>query len=64
VFGWKRMGRSGRTENVNEMAQDFNNKVKEALDECTPWKNVKINPNYKSGVLDKTKLLIQQKDDH
>ncbi len=46
------------------MAQDFNNKVKEALDECTPWKNVKINPNYKSGVLDKTKLLIQQKDDH
>ncbi len=27
---------------INEMADDFNNKVREALIECAPWKNIKI----------------------
>jgi hypothetical protein len=31
----------GKTEDVNEMAQYFNNRVVEALDECAPWKNTK-----------------------
>jgi len=53
----------GRTENVNEMAEDFNNKVKAALDVCAPWKNIKIHQNYKSGISDETKQLIRQRDD-
>jgi hypothetical protein len=53
----------GRTEDVNEMAEDFNNKVKAALDVCAPWKNIKICQNYKSGISDKTKQLIRQRDD-
>ncbi len=36
------------------MAEDFNNKVKAALDVCAPWKYIKICSNYKSGVSDKT----------
>jgi hypothetical protein len=43
----------GRTEDVNEMAEDFNNKVKAALDVCAPWKNIKIHQNYKSGISEK-----------
>ena len=45
------------------MAEDFNNKVKAALDVCAPWKNVKIRQNYKSGISEKTKQLIRQRDD-
>jgi len=40
----------GRTEDINEMADDFHNKVKEALDVCAPWKNIKICQYYKSGI--------------
>ena len=36
MLSWKRMRRSRKT--VNEMAQYFNNKVVEALDECALWK--------------------------
>jgi len=32
------------------MAQNFNNRVVEALDECAPWKNIKIQKNYKFGI--------------
>ena len=32
------------------MAQYFNNRVVEALDECAPWKNIKIQKNYKFGI--------------
>ena len=52
----------GRTDDVNEMAQYFNNKVVEALDECAPWKKIKIQQNYKFGVSDKTKELIKERD--
>ena len=51
----------GRTEDINEMAEDFNNKVKEALDVCAPWKNVKIRQYYKFGISGKTKQLIRQR---
>ena len=53
----------GRTEDVNEMAEDFNNKVKEALDVCASWKNVKICQYYKSGISEETKQLFRQRDD-
>jgi len=43
--------------------EDVNNKVKAALDVCAPWKNIKIRPNYKSGVSEKTRELIKQRDD-
>jgi len=57
---WEKLG---RTEDVNEMAEDFNNKVKAALDVCAPWKNIKIHQNYKSGISEETKQLIRQRDD-
>ena len=53
----------GRTEDINEMAEDFNKKIKEALDACAPWKNVKIRQYYKSGISEETKQLIRQRDD-
>jgi len=53
----------GKTEDVNKMAEEFNSKVKAALDVCAPWKNIKIRPNYKSGVSEKTRELIKQRDD-
>jgi hypothetical protein len=52
----------GKTEDVNEMAQNFNNRVVEALDECAPWKNIKIQKNYKFGISKKTKELIKERD--
>ncbi len=61
ISGWTELGRSG-TEDVNKMVEDFNSKVKAALDVCAPWKNIKICSNYKSGVSDKTKELIRQRD--
>ncbi len=45
------------------MAEHFNIKVKTAIDVCEPFKNIKIRSNYKSGVSDKTKELIKQRDD-
>jgi hypothetical protein len=52
----------GKTEDVNEMAQYFNKRVVEALDECAPWKNIKIQKNYKFGISNKTKQLIKERD--
>ncbi len=52
----------GKTEDVNEMAQNFNNRVVEALDECAPWKNIKIQNNYKFGVTKETKELIKERN--
>jgi hypothetical protein len=48
----------GKTEDVNEVAQYFNNRVVE----CAPWKNIKIQKNYKFGVSNKTKELIKERD--
>jgi hypothetical protein len=50
----------GRTEDINEMAENFTNNVKTALDVCAPWKKVKIHQNFKSGISDKTKELIKE----
>jgi hypothetical protein len=44
------------------MAQYFNNRVVEALDECAPWKNIKIQKIYKFGISNKTKQLIKERD--
>ena len=52
----------GKPKDVNEMAQYFNNRVVEALDECAPWKNIKIQKNYKFGVTKETKELIKERN--
>jgi hypothetical protein len=52
----------GKTEDVNEMAQYFNKRVVEALDECAPCTNIKIQKNYKFGISNKTKQLIKERD--
>ncbi len=51
-----------KTEDVNKMAQYFNNRVVEALDECAPWKNIKILKSYKFGISNKTKEFITARD--
>ena len=52
----------GKTEDVNEMAQYFNNRVVQALDECAPWKNIKIQKNYKFGVTNETQEFIKERN--
>jgi len=61
-LGGKKWEELGRTEDINKMAEDFNNKLKEALDVCAPWKNIKIRQYYISGISKKTKQLIRQRD--
>ena len=56
---WKKIG---ETEDVNEMAQHFNEKVIEALDECAPIKEMKIRQAYKDGLTDRTKAMIKERD--
>jgi hypothetical protein len=47
---------------VNEMAQYFNSRVIQALDECAPWKNIKIQKNYKFGVTNETQEFIKERN--
>ena len=56
---WEKIG---ETEDVNEMAQHFNEKVIEALDECAPIKEMKIRQAYKDGLTDRTKAMIKERD--
>ena len=56
---WEKIG---ETEDVNEMAQHFNEQVIEALDECAPIKEMKVRQMYRDGLTDRTKAMIKERD--
>ena len=57
---WERLA---RTENVEEMTENFTNVITEALDECAPLMEYKINTNYKHGLTRETKEPIKKRDE-
>ena len=56
---WEKIG---ETEDVNEMAQHFNEQVIEALDECAQTKEMKVRQTYRDGLTDRTKAMIKERD--
>ena len=52
----------GETNDPNEMAIIFTERITEALDECAPVKTFKIKPGYRPGLTEKAKDLMKERD--
>ena len=50
------------SKNVNEQAETFDELLKNTLDEHAPLRKTKIRENYRSGLSEKTKELIRERD--
>ena len=51
VKGWENIG---TTDDVNVMAVRFGIHVENALNECAPWKEMKVRRNYVYGLSEET----------
>ena len=49
-------------EDVEGKTSELTKQINEALDECAPYKNVKIRQNFKPGLSDTAKKLIMERD--
>ena len=50
-------------QNVNEKTVEFTKQVNAALDECAPYRNFKVRDNFKPGLSEAAKKLIQKRDE-
>ena len=57
---WERLA---ETEDLEDMTKDFSELITEALDQCAPMKEFKLNTNYKHGLTKETKELIKERDE-
>ena len=56
---WKKVT---NLEDVNEKTMELTNQINQALDECAPYKLFKVRQNFKPGLSENAKKMIQERD--
>ena len=47
---------------INDQTQELTNQINQALDECAPFKKIKIRENFRPGLTEKSRNLMMQRD--
>ena len=48
---------------INEKAEKFSEMINQALDDIAPYKDITIRPQYTQGLTEKTKTMMQERDE-